>query len=84
MTSPVQRQKRDVHAVRFIDDDRVLMPPDGSVWKNTKGAVRQVINVDEANVEYRRPAPAPLDIISVTGGAWAFWVEETNAKRVGP
>jgi hypothetical protein len=66
----------------YLDDPRIMMPPEKSVWKNDRGAVRHVVEVDEINVGYRRPAPAPFEMITVTGGAFAFWIETTNAKRI--
>jgi hypothetical protein len=67
--------------MRYLDDPSIAMPRDGDVWKNAKGAIRTVVDVNEIYVTYRRPAPAPSDLITVTGGAWAFWVERTAAKR---
>lgn len=78
----VQKVSDVFKTTKFLDDPTISMPPTSSVWKNTKGAVRTVSDVDEVWVHYRRPAPAPVDLMTVTGGAWHSWVEQTGAVRM--
>lgn len=61
-----------------------ILPKAGELWQNKKGAVRYVRHVDDDGyaVTYNRPAPAPVDWLTVLTRDWQQWVESTQAVKL--
>lgn len=59
-------------------------PIPGEIYRNAKGATREVRSVDDDGylVRYTRPPPAPAEWGCCTMTAWVFWIESTNAVRI--
>lgn len=59
-------------------------PRSDEIWRARNGATRTIISADTEGywVIYRRPPPAPIDAVTVSGRKWKEWVEREGATRI--
>lgn len=81
-TADATAAMRGAMILRDIDDPTIILPRIGEVWRATNGATREIVDVAETYVSYRRPAPAPAESLVVSGRKWREWIETQGAVRV--